>query len=117
MALNPTKTEAVFLASGRNTRTPSPVHVQNHSVPWSKTVKYLSVILDERLTFNPHIVYNQNKFRALACVYFPYFARNSPLTLKNGLLIYTSINRSVMTNACPVWGHAARDNMDIHSCP
>ncbi|GFV96527.1 copia protein [Trichonephila clavipes] len=43
IAINPTKTEAVF-STGNNTRRPAPVHVQNHPVPWSKTVKYLGVI-------------------------------------------------------------------------
>ncbi|GFS89342.1 RNA-directed DNA polymerase from mobile element jockey [Trichonephila clavipes] len=112
IAINPTKTEAVF-SKNTNTRPPAPVHVQNHPVPWSKTVKYLGVILDQHLTFNPHIVNAKKKFRALACIYSPYFTRNSPLSLKNRMLIYTSIIRSVLLYACPVWGHAARGNINI----
>ncbi|GFT59830.1 RNA-directed DNA polymerase from mobile element jockey [Trichonephila clavipes] len=113
IAINPTKTEAVFFSKTTNTRPPAPVHVQNHPVPWSKTVKYLGVILDQHLTFNPHIVNAKKKFRALACIYSPYFTRNSPLSLKNRMLIYTSIIRSVLLYACPVWGHAARANINI----
>ncbi|GFT97429.1 RNA-directed DNA polymerase from mobile element jockey [Trichonephila clavipes] len=113
IAINPTKTEAVFFSNGTNTRPPAPVHVQNHPVPWSKTVKYLGVILDQHLSFNPHIVNAKKKFRALACIYSPYFTRNSPLSLKNRMLIYTSIIRSVPLYACPVWGHAARGNINI----
>ncbi|GFS47856.1 probable RNA-directed DNA polymerase from transposon X-element [Trichonephila clavipes] len=113
IAINPTKTEAVFFSKNINTRPPAPVHVQNHPVPWSKTVKYLGVTLDQHLTFNPHIVNAKKKFRALACIYSPYFTRNSPLSLKNRMLIYTSIIRSVLLYACPVWGHAARANINI----
>ncbi|GFS64143.1 RNA-directed DNA polymerase from mobile element jockey [Trichonephila clavipes] len=112
IAINPTKTEAVF-SNGTSARPPAPVHVQNHPVPWSKTVKYLGVILDQHLSFNPHIVNAKKKFRALACIYSPYFTRNSPLSLKNRMLIYTSIIRSVLLYACPVWGHAARGNINI----
>ncbi|GFU86256.1 probable RNA-directed DNA polymerase from transposon X-element [Trichonephila clavipes] len=110
IAINPTKTEAVFFSNGTSARPPAPVHVQNHPVPWSKTVKYLGVILDQHLSFNPHIVNAKKTFRALACIYSPYFTRNSPLSLKNRMLIYTSIIRSVLLYACPVWGHAARGN-------
>ncbi|GFT17167.1 RNA-directed DNA polymerase from mobile element jockey [Trichonephila clavipes] len=113
IAINPTKTEAVFFSNGTSARPPAPVHVQNHPVPWSKTVKYLGVILDQHLSFNPHIVNAKKKFRALACIYSPYFTRNSPLSLKNRMLIYTSIIRSVLLYACPVWGHAARGNINI----
>ncbi|GFU37749.1 RNA-directed DNA polymerase from mobile element jockey [Trichonephila clavipes] len=75
VAINPTKTEAVFFSTGRNTRLPAPVHAQNHPVPWSKTIKYLGVILDEHLTFNPHIVNPKNNFRALVCIYSPILLR------------------------------------------
>ncbi|GFU49572.1 RNA-directed DNA polymerase from mobile element jockey [Trichonephila clavipes] len=67
----------------------------------------------QHLSFNPHIVNAKKKFRALACIYSPYFTRNSPLSLKNRMLIYTSIIRSVPLYACPVWGHAARGNINI----
>ncbi|GFU74186.1 hypothetical protein TNCV_997421 [Trichonephila clavipes] len=39
IAINPTKTEAVFFSTGKATRKPPPIHIHNHPVPWSKTVK------------------------------------------------------------------------------
>ncbi|GFS92070.1 RNA-directed DNA polymerase from mobile element jockey [Trichonephila clavipes] len=113
ISINPTKTEAVFFSTGNGTRKPPPIHIQNHPVPWFKTVKYLGVILDENLTFKPHILHLKHKFRALACIYSPYFARNSPLTLKNRVRIYTSIIRPVILYASPVWGHAAISNINL----
>ncbi|GFT61172.1 probable RNA-directed DNA polymerase from transposon X-element [Trichonephila clavipes] len=113
IAINPTKTEAVFFSTGKATRKPSPIHIHNHPVPWSKTVKYLGVILDENLSFKHHILHLKHKFRALASIYSPYFARNSPLTLKNRVLIYTSIIRPVILYASPVWGHAAISNINL----
>ncbi|GFX75376.1 RNA-directed DNA polymerase from mobile element jockey [Trichonephila clavipes] len=112
IAINPTKTEAVF-STGKGTRKPPPIHIHNHPVPWSKSVKYLGVILDENLSFKHHILHLKHKFRALASIYSPYFARNSPLTLKNRVLIYTSIIRPVILYASPVWGHAAISNINL----
>ncbi|GFU41648.1 probable RNA-directed DNA polymerase from transposon X-element [Trichonephila clavipes] len=40
IAINPTKTEAVF-STGKGTRKPPPIHIHNHPIPWSKSVKYL----------------------------------------------------------------------------
>ncbi|GFU80867.1 RNA-directed DNA polymerase from mobile element jockey [Trichonephila clavipes] len=110
ISINPEKTEAVFFSAGHGARKPPPIYVQNHLVPWSKSVNYLGVTLDQHLSFNDHITKINSKFRALACLYYPYFTRNSPLTIKNRLLIYTSILRPVLLYASPVWGHAAKTN-------
>ncbi|GFV06149.1 RNA-directed DNA polymerase from mobile element jockey [Trichonephila clavipes] len=112
ISINPGKTEAVFFSLGNSTRKPPPIHVQNHPVPWSRSVNYLGVTLDEHLSFKDHITKINNKFRALACLYYPYFTRNSPLSIKNRLLIYTSILRPVLLYASPVWGHATKSNID-----
>ncbi|GFT92327.1 probable RNA-directed DNA polymerase from transposon X-element [Trichonephila clavipes] len=112
ISINPEKTEAVFFSLGTSTRKPPPIHVQNHPVPWSRSVNYLGVTLDEHLSFKDHIIKINNKFRALACLYYPYFTRNSPLSIKNRLLIYTSILRPVLLYASPVWGHATKSNID-----
>ncbi|GFV98760.1 probable RNA-directed DNA polymerase from transposon X-element [Trichonephila clavipes] len=111
ISINPEKTEAVFFSAGHSTRKPPPIHVQNHPVPWSKSVNYLGVTLDKHLSFKDHIKIN-NKFRALACIYYPYFTRNSPLTIKNRMLIYTSILRRVLLYASPIWGHATQSNLN-----
>ncbi|GFT92340.1 RNA-directed DNA polymerase from mobile element jockey [Trichonephila clavipes] len=111
ISINPEKTEAVFSA-GHGTHKPPPVYVQNHPVPWSKSVNYLGVTLDQHLSFKDHIIKIDNKFRVLACLYYPYFTRNSPLTIKNRLLIYTSILRPVLLYASPVWGHATKTNIN-----
>ncbi|GFU16764.1 RNA-directed DNA polymerase from mobile element jockey [Trichonephila clavipes] len=112
ISINPEKTEAVFFSAGHGTHKPPPVYVQNHPVPWAKSVNYLGVTLDQHLSFKDHITKIDNKFRALACLYYPYFTRNSPLTIKNRLLIYTSILRPVLLYASPVWGHATKTNIN-----
>ncbi|GFV15082.1 probable RNA-directed DNA polymerase from transposon X-element [Trichonephila clavipes] len=112
ISINPEKTEAVFFSAGRGTHKPPPIYVQNHPVPWSNSVNYLGVTLDQHLSFKDHITKINNKFRALACLYYPYFTRNSPLTIKNRLLIYTSILRPVLLYASPVWGHATKTQIN-----
>ncbi|GFW73083.1 RNA-directed DNA polymerase from mobile element jockey [Trichonephila clavipes] len=117
ISINPEKTEAVFFSVGHSTRKPPPIHVQNHPVPWSKSVNYLGVTLDEHLSFKDHIIKINNRFRALAYLYYPYFTRNSPLTIKNRLLIYTSILRPELlyaskSNATTKSMHATKSNID-----
>ncbi|GFY09381.1 RNA-directed DNA polymerase from mobile element jockey [Trichonephila clavipes] len=62
ISINPGKTEAVFFSLGNSTRKPPPIHVQNHPVPWSRSVNYLGVTLDEHLSFKDHITKINNKF-------------------------------------------------------
>ncbi|GFW35979.1 RNA-directed DNA polymerase from mobile element jockey [Trichonephila clavipes] len=116
IAINPTKTEAVFFSKNINTHPPAPVHVQNYPVPWSKTVKYLGVTLDKHLTFNPHIV-NAKKIPSSCMYLLPFTSLEFAFEPKNRMLIYTSIIRSVLLYACPVWGHAARANIKILENP
>lgn len=54
LALAPNKTEAVFL-TGRKTFRPIQILLEDHLIEPTRTCKYLGVILDQGLTFGPHV--------------------------------------------------------------
>ncbi|GFU00916.1 probable RNA-directed DNA polymerase from transposon X-element [Trichonephila clavipes] len=70
IALNVAKTEAVFF-SHHIKKEPPKLYLHNTHVPWSKSTKYLGVILDKRLTFKQHIIQIRRKFNISVAKVFP----------------------------------------------
>ncbi|GFW16687.1 probable RNA-directed DNA polymerase from transposon X-element [Trichonephila clavipes] len=110
IALNSSKTEAVFFSQ----RVPPPeITLQNQRIPWSHHTKYLGVYLDKTLTFRQHITQIRTKFKNVTHKYYSLICRKSNLSRRNKLLIYTLILKPLLTYAAPVWGHAARTNINL----
>ncbi|GFX25448.1 RNA-directed DNA polymerase from mobile element jockey [Trichonephila clavipes] len=110
IALNSSKTEAVFFSK----RKPSPeITLQNQRIPWSQHTKYLGVIVDKNLTFRQHITYIRVKFKDTTRKLYSLICRKSKLSRHNKLLIYTLIMKPLLTYASPVWGHAAKTNINL----
>ncbi|GBM52853.1 RNA-directed DNA polymerase from mobile element jockey [Araneus ventricosus] len=110
IALNINKTEAVYFAKGRRKHKPI-VKIENQMITWSQQGKYLGVILDEILTWKNHITTIQTKFRAASRKLFPLIARDSEMSRKYKLLVYTAILHPMITYRCPIWGAAAKSNI------
>ncbi|GFT02803.1 RNA-directed DNA polymerase from mobile element jockey [Trichonephila clavipes] len=110
IALNTSKTEAVFFSQ----RIPPPeITLQNQRIPWSHHTKYLGVYLDKTFTFRQHITQIRTKFKNVTHKYYSLICRKSKLSRRNKLLIYTLILKPLLTYAAPVWGHAARTNINL----
>ncbi|GFT14136.1 RNA-directed DNA polymerase from mobile element jockey [Trichonephila clavipes] len=110
IALNSSKTEAVFFSK----RKPPPeIILQNQRIPWSQHTKYLGVIVDKNLTFRQHITYIRDKFKNTTRKLYSLICRKSKLNRHNKLLIYTLIMKPLLTYASPVWGHAAKTNINL----
>ncbi|GFU79601.1 hypothetical protein TNCV_1890931 [Trichonephila clavipes] len=43
----------------------------------------------------------------------PLIGRNSYLSIENKVLLYTAVMRPILAYACPVWGYAAKTNINI----
>lgn len=108
--VNKQKTSAVYFSRKRSSRflPVSGLNLDGTTVPWSRSVKYLGVLLDPKLHFNEHTSYLQTK--ALKCIRILYSLINkkSKLNLRNKLLIFKSVFRPILTYAGPVWGNCAK---------
>ncbi|GFW59150.1 RNA-directed DNA polymerase from mobile element jockey [Trichonephila clavipes] len=94
-------------------RTLSPPTMYNQIIPWSQETKYLGLIFDNKLTWKKHITYARNKFRKVMFKIYPLLNRNSHLDLNCKVLLYTAVLRSILSYGCPVWGYAAKTNINI----
>jgi hypothetical protein len=76
---------------------------------WKKSVKYLGVILDNKLTFKNHIDHVVRKasnvaFSTLYCL----LSRKSKVPVDTKIRIFKSYIRPILTYACPVFSNAAK---------
>ncbi|GFX09102.1 RNA-directed DNA polymerase from mobile element jockey [Trichonephila clavipes] len=110
IALNTTKTEAVFFTQRRP---PPEITLQNQRIPWSQHTKYFGVIIDKNLTFRQHITYVRNKFKNATRQLYSLICKKSKLNRHNKMLIYTLILKPLLTYASPIWAHAARTNINL----
>lgn len=106
---NESKTEAIIFTK-RHPSINKNMIVNNKTIDWSDSVKYLGVLLDSRLTFTKHIDTQCNKAIGILVKLFPLLNRKSNLNIKNKLLLYKSIIRPVLTYAAPVWSNTCATN-------
>ena len=110
LALNPTKSEAKIFTLKIYTN-PTRLKIKNQTLLWNnkdQSIKYLGVYLDEKLTWKTHINKKLNQAYARLKILYPLVNYNSTLRIKCSLLIYTSIIRSLLTYACPIWAAASQ---------
>ncbi|GFV93400.1 probable RNA-directed DNA polymerase from transposon BS [Trichonephila clavipes] len=80
---------------------------------WSQSTKYLGLILDKNLTWKHHILHARDKFRHALRLIYPLICRNSEMDMYNKVLLYTAVLRPIISYGCPVWGYAAKTNINI----
>ncbi|GBM79854.1 RNA-directed DNA polymerase from mobile element jockey [Araneus ventricosus] len=68
-------------------------------IKWVTEVKYLGLIIDNKLTSRQHISYLKEKF--YLCL--PLIGRRSSLSLQNELILFKQVLRSILTYAAPIW--------------
>lgn len=107
--INTNKTQAIlFPFDNKRRRIPSTVLKHgNQIIELQKSVNYLGINFDSKLTFNTHITKSIEKsnrcFRAL----YPMLATRSRLSTVNKTMIYTAVIRPIMSYGSPVWASAA----------
>jgi len=87
---------------------PQSVRVLNYSVPWSRKVKYLGVVLDSGLRWEPAIDDRIRKANITLKTMYPLINRKSSLHVKFKLLLYKMCTRSTLLYAAPVWAAGPR---------
>ena len=107
--INTAKSESILFTKRRPSLNKN-VCINNHTVEWSNTVKYLGLMLDSKLTFTNHIKYAADKALKLLLKYYPILNKKSSLSTLNKLNIYKVIVRPAMLYASPVWSLTCRSN-------
>jgi hypothetical protein len=106
IAINVSKSIAM-LFTRRRIQIPRPVALFGEPIVWVDTARYLGVTLDKRLTWWTQIDQVRKKASQRLGVLDPLLNR-SGLSIRNGVLLFRQLIRSVMDYACPVWRSAAR---------
>lgn len=111
--INASKTEAIFFTRRRAKRfhRVRKLRFDDIVIDWSKKLKYLGLILDRKLLFDEHIKYSNERAQKYIMILYSLINRRSQLSLRNKLLIYKSIIRSILFYACPVWGTCAKTHL------
>ncbi|GFW65642.1 probable RNA-directed DNA polymerase from transposon X-element [Trichonephila clavipes] len=111
ISINVEKSTAIIFTKKQSL--PPPIIMYNTQIPWSQEAKYLGIIFDTHLTWKQHIYYVRDKFRKIMFKLYPLIGRNSHLSIENKVLLYTAVMRPILAYACPVWGYAAKTNINI----
>ncbi|GFV49438.1 probable RNA-directed DNA polymerase from transposon X-element [Trichonephila clavipes] len=111
ISINVEKSTAIIFTKKQSL--PPPIIMYNKQIPWSQEAKYLGIIFDTHLTWKQHIYYVRDKFRKIMFKLYPLIGRNSYLSIENKVLLYTAVMRPILAYACPVWGYAAKTNINI----
>ncbi|GFT88387.1 RNA-directed DNA polymerase from mobile element jockey [Trichonephila clavipes] len=111
ISINVEKSAAVIFTKKRKLLPPPTMY--NTTIPWSQSTKYLGIIFDKNLTWRTHIQHMRNKFRKIMFKLYPLIGRNSELSRDNKVLLFTAVMRPILAYGCPVWGYAAKTNINI----
>lgn len=88
------------------------LHLNNHKIPWSNSIKYLGIELDKKLTFSKHIEYTKLKALKYIKILYPFINRKSKLNIKNKLLLYKNVFHPLILYASPVWDNCAQSHLN-----
>lgn len=108
--INEGKTQAIIFPFNNSAkRIPSErLQFNNTTINYSNQVKYLGVIMDQKLIYQHHInsicIKVNNCFKAL----YSCLARKSFLSTKNKMIIFKTILRPIMQYGCEIWCTAAK---------
>ncbi|GBM72063.1 hypothetical protein AVEN_108214-1 [Araneus ventricosus] len=97
---------------GRPNHNPVNLELFDEPIEWVTEVKYLGLIIDNKITFRHHISYLKEKFWAKIYLCFPLIGRRSGLSLESKLILFKQVLRPILTYAAPVWGLAAPSNRE-----
>ena len=105
LTINPVKTKMILFSKRRSTENSKvgEFTLFNKEVSLVATVKYLGVILDNKLTWLPHLAEKLNKAIGIFWLCRNAFGRNWGLSPKAIWWIYTAVIRPILCHGCVVW--------------
>lgn len=109
LKLNETKTEAIMFTRKRSLPRRF-LTINGHNIQWSKQIKYLGLLLDNKLNWTPHVASIRNKGQRAMNALSAILNRRSNLSSRTKLLIYSTLVRPCLTYSAPVWGNTCTTN-------
>ena len=108
IALNSDKMQAIYFTRKRVERfiPQRCVILNNKEIKLETKVKYLGVILDQKLTFKEHLL--QYLQYILIKSLYPFINKSSSLSKENKMLIFKLIFHAVIFYAAPIWAKSAK---------
>jgi hypothetical protein len=98
------ETRSTYIAFTLRKETCPPVHINQTIIPQTKTVKYLGLHFDKRLTWREYVTKTREhldlKTRELTWL----IGKRSPLSLTNKILIYKTVLKPIWTFGLAIWG-------------
>jgi hypothetical protein len=89
------------------------VTINRTQLPGKNEVKYLGLILDQKLTWRPHIIAKKTQINLKLRQMNWLIGRISKLTAENKLLLYKAIIKPVWSYGVQLWGCAKPSNTKI----
>lgn len=106
--VNTSKFQAIFITKRRAKQLPTqPLQIKNDQISWSDVVKYLGLLIDKRLTLQPHYEYALNKAMNAMRSLYSLLNRRSKLNTRNKIKLYKQAVRPTFTYASPIIADAA----------
>lgn len=104
LKINVDKTEFIIFSHKLKDKHIPKLTLYNENVPLKEKVKYLGMILDNKLKFKNHITEVRQKTFQIIGQMYPLLCCKSKMNTKNKKTIYKMIIRPTMLYAAPIWG-------------
>lgn len=106
LIINPEKSETITLTKKFvNIDIQTPIIIDNIPIQNKKTVKYLGVTFDKRISFIQHLTTAINKVYMARNKLYPLLNRNSTIKTETKIILYKTIIRPILSYAAPAWNN------------
>lgn len=111
--INTNKTTLLYITKRRTREIPDQSFIMdNTSIEWESKAKYLGVVLDKKLTLQPHIDYTMDKTQKCIRALYSLLNRKSSLSIRNKMLLFNTTLRPIFMYACPLYKNIARTHIN-----
>lgn len=110
--INENKTEVIIFSKKYKKEIIEKVVINDLELDIKKSVKYLGVHLDSKLSFSEHIKQTRSKSYAAISALHNLMNKKSALSTKNKIILYKVVFRPIMLYACPIWSSTFKSNIN-----
>ena len=86
--------------------------MQETTIPWDTSIKYLGLHFDKKLNWEEHIQKTSIKTHQILAQLYSLLNRSSRLSLTNKIMMYKSIIRPAITYGCEIWGSCTKTRLN-----